>query len=67
MYVLREDIEDLISTLAPLFAKSTKSACKTWDDVALRLAIQNASIKFHSTLLRNLELDKQLKEICKSV
>ena len=67
VYVLREDIEDLISTLAPLFAKSTKSACKTWDDIALRHAIQNASIKFHSTLLRNLALDEKLKEICKSI
>lgn len=65
VYVLREDIEDLINSLAPLFAKSNKSACKTWDDLALRFAIQKAEIKFHTTLLRNLALDEKLQEIYK--
>jgi len=63
VYVLREDIEDLISSLAPLFAKSNKSACKTWDDYALRRAIQDYNVNFHTTLLRDLELNKTLEEI----
>lgn len=67
IYVLREDIEDLINQLSPLFAKSDKSACKTWDDIALRRTIQNYDINFHTTLLRDLELDKTLTEIYKLV
>lgn len=63
VYVLREDIEDLISSLAPLFAKSNKSACKTWDDYALRSTIQDYNVNFHTTLLRDLELNKTLEEI----
>lgn len=67
VYVLREDIEDLISSLAPLFSKSDKSACKSWDDLDLRRTIQNYNINFHTTLLRNLELNKTLEEIYKLV
>ena len=67
VYVLREDIEDLINALAPLFAKSTKSACRTWDDIDLRVTIQKWNIPFHSVLLRDLSLDTTLKEICKQV
>ena len=63
VYVLREDIEDLISMLEPLFSKSDKSACKSWDDTDLRRTIQEYNINFHTTLLRNLELDKILEEI----
>ena len=63
VYVLREDIEDLINTLSPLFEKSNKSACKTWDDYALRRTIQDYNINFHTTLLRDLELNKTLEEI----
>lgn len=66
VYVLREDIEDLINSLAPLFAKSSKSACKAWDDLSLRFAIQKAKIEFHITLLRDLALDEKLKEIYKA-
>ena len=67
VYVLREDIEDLINQLSPLFAKSDKSACKTWDDTDLRRTIQSYNINFHTTLLRDLELDKTLTEIYKLV
>jgi hypothetical protein len=67
VYVLREDIEDLINQLSPLFAKSDKSACKTWDDADLRRTIQSYNINFHTTLLRDLELDKTLTEIYKLV
>ena len=67
VYVLRDDIEDLIEVLSPLFAKSDKSACKTWDDYALRHMIQSYNINFHTTLLRDLELDKTLTEIYKLV
>ena len=63
VYVLREDIEDLINALAPLFEKSDKSACKSWYDFDLRNTIQSYNINFHTTLLRNLELDKTLNEI----
>lgn len=63
VYVLREDIEDLINTLAPLFKVSTKSACKSWDDMSLRRTIQSYNINFHTTLLRDLSLDATLKEI----
>ena len=62
VYVLREDIEDLINTLAPLFAKSDKPAYKSWDDEALKITIQKTEIK-----LRDLELDEKLKEIYKLV
>lgn len=67
VYVLREDIEDLISILSPLFSRSNKSACKSWDDFDLRSAIQNYNINFHTTLLRDLELNKTLEEIYKLV
>lgn len=67
VYVLREDIEDLINTLSPLFAKSDKSACKSWDDLDLRFTIQKWNITFHSVLLRDLSLDTTLKEIYKQV
>ena len=67
VYVLREDIEDLINTLAPLFDKSDKPAYKAWDDEALKITIQKTEIKFHTTLLRDLELDEKLKEIYKLV
>lgn len=67
VYVLREDIEDLINQLSPLFAKSDKSACKAWDDTDLRRTIQSYNINFHTTLLRDLELDKTLTEIYKLV
>jgi len=67
VYVLREDIEDLINQLSPLFAKSDKPACKTWNDTDLRRAIQSYNINFHTTLLRDLELDKTLTEIYKLV
>lgn len=67
VYVLREDIEDLINQLSPLFAKSDKSACKTWDDIDLRRIIQSYDVNFHTTLLRDLELDKTLTEIYKIV
>jgi hypothetical protein len=63
VYVLREDIEDLINSLAPLFKASTKSACKSWDDTSLRKTIQAYNINFHTTLLRDLSLDLTLKEI----
>lgn len=67
VYVLREDIEDLINSLAPLFAKSNKPACKTWDDIRLRRTIQEYNINFHTTLLRDLELSETLEEIYKLV
>jgi len=67
VYVLRDDIEDLISVLSPLFAKSSKSACRTWDDSLLRKTIQEYNINFHTTLLRDLELNKTLEEIYKLV
>lgn len=67
VYVLREDIEDLINQLKPLFEVSTKPACKTWDDHTLRRMIQSYNINFHTTLLRDLELDKTLTEIYKLV
>lgn len=63
VYVLREDIEDLISTLEPLFKVSNKSACKAWDDHSLRKIIQDYNVNFHSTLLKDLRLDKTLEEI----
>lgn len=63
VYVLRKDIEGLIEALSPLFAKSDKSACKTWEDLDLRRTIQNYNINFNTTLLRDLELDKTLEEI----
>lgn len=65
VYVLREDIEDLISALDPLFSKSDKSACKSWDDIDLRRTIQSYNINFHTTLLRNLSLDTTLSDIYK--
>ena len=67
VYVLREDIEDLIEILSPLFAKSGKSACKTWDDIDLRKTIQSYNINFHTTLLRDLSLDTTLSDIYKLV
>ena len=67
VYVLREDIEDLIEVLSPLFAKSDKSACKTWDDIYLRRTIQSYNINFHTTLLRDLSLDTTLSDIYKLV
>ena len=67
VYVLREDIEDLIEVLSPLFAKSDKSACKTWDDIDLRRTIQSYNINFHTTLLRDLSLDTTLSDIYKLV
>lgn len=66
VYVLREDIEELINTLSPLFAKSTKSACKVWDDMSLRQVIKSTNIRFHSTLLKDLSLDETLKSIYKA-
>ena len=67
VYVLREDIEDLINILDPIFKKSDKSACKTWDDVDLRRTIQSYDINFHTTLLRDLSLDTTLSDIYKLV
>ncbi len=67
VYVLREDIEDLINQLSPLFAKSDKSACKTWDDMDLRRTIQSYNINFHTTLLRDLSLDTTLIDIYRLV
>jgi len=63
VYVLREDIEDLINNLSPLFEKSSKSACESWNDLSLRKTIQSYNINFHTTLLRDLKLDKTLNEI----
>ena len=63
VYVLREDIEDLISSLDPLFKVSDKPACNTWNDVSLRTVIKNYNVNFHTTLLRDLELNKTLEEI----
>lgn len=65
VYVFRKDIEDLISELAPLFSKSNKSACKTWDDLDLRHKIQESPIHFHTTLIRDLALDRELINIYK--
>lgn len=65
VYVLREDIEDLISALEPLFKISNKSACKSWDDIDLKRTIQSYNINFHTTLLTDLRLDKTLEEIYK--
>lgn len=67
VYVLREDIEGLIEVLSPLFAKSDKSACRTWDDIDLRRTIQSYDINFHTTLLRDLSLDTTLSDIYKLV
>lgn len=63
VYVLREDIEDLINNLSPLFEKSSKSACESWNDLSLRKTIQSYNVNFHTTLLRDLKLDKTLNEI----
>lgn len=65
VYVLREDIEDLISSLEPLFKVSNKSACKSWDDIDLKRTIQSYNVNFHTTLLKDLRLDKTLEEIYK--
>lgn len=65
VYVLREDIEDLISLLEPLFKVSSKPAYKSWDDLNLRAAIQSYNVNFHTTLLKDLRLDKTLEEIYK--
>ena len=65
VYVLREDIEDLISLLEPLFKVSSKSACKSWDDIDLKRTIQSYNVNFHTTLLKDLRLDKTLEEIYK--
>lgn len=60
VYVFRKDIENLINELCPLFSKSDKSACKTWDDLDLRHKIQEYPIQFHTTLIKDLALDKEL-------
>lgn len=65
VYVFRKDIEDLINELAPLFSKSDKSACKSWDDLDLRHKIQSYHIQFHTTLIKDLYLDKELINIYK--
>lgn len=65
VYVLREDIEDLISALEPLFKVSDKPACKSWYDDNLKRTIQSYNVNFHTTLLKDLRLDKTLEEIYK--
>ena len=65
IYVDRRDIEDLIEELSPLFAVSTKSACKSWQDPALKEVMQRYFINFHVTLIDQLRLDNTLKEIYK--
>lgn len=66
-FVLRKDIENLIEELAPLFELSTKSACRSWDDPALKRTILNAEIPFHTVNINELELSVELKKIYKLV
>lgn len=66
-YVFVKEIKDLIDKLAPLFAKSDKSASKSWDDLDLKTTILSYNISFHiHDLDKKFELSKNLKDIYKN-
>ena len=64
VYVLVDEILDLINELSPLFSASNKSASETWKDITLKNKILHNRIPFH---IKNLNEDFSLDEVLRTI